>query len=240
MNPSPESVPPPAADLQFQTAESVDDRKRYAVCNVVLAESFYQIQGVDVCGDCAAARRTGQELPDSRQKFLRALLYGSGAALLGWAGWSAVEIVTGFQIGLLAIGVGWLVGTAIRKGTEGHTSRKYQIMAVVLTYLAISMSFVPILINDLIKKPNPAAEQKQASPEVTVRPEGPLTAGGLVLALGMLVGLALISPVLGAFFNFPMGLIGVFIVFLALQRAWQLTQPDDAVITGPFAIEPAG
>ena len=113
-------------------------------------------------------------------------------------------------------------------------------MAVILTYLAISMSFVPILINDLIKKRNPAAEKKKASPEVTVRPEGPPAAGGLVVALGMLIGLALISPVLGALFNFPMGLIGVFIVFLALQRAWQLTQPDDAVITGPFAIEPAG
>ena len=83
MNPNPESVPPPSGDLQFQTAESVDDRKRCAVCNVVLSNSFYQIQGVDVCGDCAAARRAGQELPDSRQKFLRALLYGSGAAFLG-------------------------------------------------------------------------------------------------------------------------------------------------------------
>ena len=238
MNLNPDAAPQGAPDdLQFHTAEAVDSRPRCGGCGTVLAESFWQIQGVNVCGDCAAARKAAQDLPDIRQKFFRALLYGSGAALLGWAGWSAVEIATGFQIGLLAIGVGWLVGTAIRKGTGGHTSRKYQIMAVVLTYLAISMSFVPILINDLIKKKNAAAEQKQkASPEVTVRPSGP----GMAAGLGMLVGLALVSPLLGAFFNFPMGLIGVFIVFLALQRAWLLTKPDEAEITGPFQIEPAG
>jgi len=241
MNPNPDSPPRPADDLQFQTAETIDNRPRCGACNTVLSESFYQIQGVNVCGNCATARKTGQELPDSRQKFLRALLYGSGAAFLGWAGWSAVEIATGFQIGLLAIGVGWMVGTAIRKGTEGHTSRKYQFMAVILTYLAISMSFVPILVADLVKKGNPAAEkQGKGSTEVKVRPEGPPTAAGLVVAFGMLAGLALISPLLGAVYNFPMGLISVFIVYLALQRAWQLTQPDEAVITGPFAIEPAG
>jgi hypothetical protein len=242
MSSNPNPNPPPAAtdDLQFQTAETFDNRKRCASCNAVLEESFYQIQGVDVCGSCAAARRAGQELPDSRKKFLRALAYGSGAAFLGWAGWSAVEIITGFQIGLLAIAVGWMVGTAIRKGTEGHTSRKYQIMAVTLTYLAISMSFLPILIADQIKKGNPAAEQKKTDPAVTVRPDAPPTLGGFFVALAMLLGLALVSPVLGAIFNFPMGLIGVFIVYLALQRAWQLTQPDEAVIAGPFAIEPAG
>lgn len=174
------------------------------MCNAVLEESFYQIQGVDVCGNCAAARRAGQELPDSRKKFLRALAYGSGAAFLGWAGWSAVEIITGFQIGLLAIAVGWMVGTAIRKGTAGHTSRKYQIMAVILTYLAISMSFLPILIADQIKKGNPTAKQKKADPTVTVRPDTPPTPGGFFVALAMLLGLALISPLLGAIFNFPM------------------------------------
>jgi hypothetical protein len=229
-----------ADELQFQTAEKVDDRKRCAACQAVLDESFYQIQGVDVCMACAAARRVGQELPDSRKKFLRALLYGGGAAFLGWAGWSAVEIITGLQIGLLAIGVGWMVGTAIRKGTEGHTSRKYQILAVALTYLAISMSFVPILINDLVKKGNPATEQKKMASTVTVPPDGPPTPAGMAVASAMLIGLALVSPLLGAFMNFPMGLIGVFIVYLALQRAWQLTQPDEALITGPFAVEPAG
>jgi hypothetical protein len=240
-NPDPNSPPPPTGDLQFQTAETLDTRKRCAACSTVLEETFYQIQGVDVCGNCAAARRAGQDLPDGNKKFLRALAYGSGAALLGWVGWSAVEIITGFQIGLLAIAVGWMVGTAIRKGTEGHTSRKYQIMAVILTYLAISMSFLPILIADQIKKRNPAAQQqKKAEPAVTVRPDTPLTLGGFFVALVMLLGLALISPLLGAIFNFPMGLISVFIVYLALQRAWQLTQPDDAVIAGPFAIEPAG
>ncbi len=249
MSPNPEQPPPPTSaheELQFHTAETVDTRPKCGACCAVLASSFYQIQGVNVCAACAEARRAYQELPDSAAKFGKALLYGAGAAALGWAGWSAVEIATGFQIGLLAIGVGWLVGTAIRKGTDGHTSRKYQIMAVVLTYLAISMSFVPILIADLVKKGDPAkqASAKQDAPKEKAAPvvgddaDGP--PASLLVSLVLLFGFALASPLLSAFYGFPMGLISLFILYLALQQAWKLTQPDDAVITGPFAAEPAG
>lgn len=250
MSPNPEQPPPPASaheELQFHTAETVDTRPKCGACSAVLDATFYQIEGVNVCAGCADARRAYQELPDSGAKFGKALLYGSGAAALGWAGWSAVEIATGFQIGLLAIGVGWLVGTAIRKGTDGHTSRKYQIMAVVLTYLAISMSFVPILIADLVKKGDPAKQaeaakndgaKQKAVPEVVAEPEGPPPS--LFVSLVFLFGLALASPLLSAFYGFPMGLISLFILYLALRQAWALTAPDDALITGPFEAEPAG
>jgi hypothetical protein len=237
MDPNSDVTPQPVAsgDLQFQTAEAVDNRPRCPLCQTAMEGPYYQIQGVNVCPACAEARRTQQELPDSRQKFLRAFLYGSGAAFASWVVWSVVEIATGMQLGILAIGVGWAVGTAIRKGTVGHTSRKYQIMAVLLTYLAISMSFIPLLLSEMVKKGDPAknaAAQQKGAPPVTVKPEGPPPSLGLAL-LGLGV-MALVSPLLGAVVNFPMGLIGVFIVFLGLQRAWLLTKPDDALIAGPF------
>ncbi|MBI2686153.1 MAG: hypothetical protein HYX27_07545 [Acidobacteria bacterium] len=241
-NTDPTASPPTlSGDLQFQTAETLDTRKKCTACNSVLESAFYQVQGANVCEICASARRAFQELPDSKQKFLRAFLYGAGAAFLSWVGWSILVVTTGFQIGLLAIGVGWFVGTAIRRGTEGHTSRKYQLMAVMLTYLAISMSFIPRLVADVAKKPPAAADSQKGAPaapasQPATEPVGP---SSLLVSGVVVVGLAFVSPLLEAFFDFPGGLIGLFIVFLGLQRAWQLTRPDEALITGPFELEPA-
>ena len=48
-------------------------------------------------------------------------LAGFGAAIVGAAIWAAITAATGYQIGFMAIGVGFLVGFAVRvigKGTE--------------------------------------------------------------------------------------------------------------------------
>ena len=229
-------------ELQFQTAESSDKRRRCAFCKSVLTGSYYQVAGFDACTTCAESRQAAQDLPDSQQKFLKALLYGGGAALAGLIVWSAVSIVTGLKIGLLAIAVGWMVGTAIRKGTGGHTSRKYQLLAIGLTYLAISMSFLPMLIAETVKQKSadtanknqkPADVKKQEAPKVVAEQKTPLNP---LTALVILFGVCLISPFLEAFGNFPGGLIGLFILFLALQQAWSLVKPDDAVIMGPYEL----
>ena len=120
-NPDPNAQSPAGDGLQFQTAETVDDRKRCTFCKAVLDGTYYQIQGLNACAPCAEARQAYQDLPDSREKFLKALLYGAGAAFAGLVVWATVQVVTGFNIGLLAIAVGWFVGTAIKKATEGHT-----------------------------------------------------------------------------------------------------------------------
>ena len=77
--------------------------------------------------------------------FLRALLFGGGAALLGTIAWYAIKI-TDSEFGLLGIVVGLFVGVAVRKGARGLGGWKYQALAMVLTYLSITTSYVPILI----------------------------------------------------------------------------------------------
>ena len=46
-----------------------------------------------------------------------------GAAILGAILYFAVTAITGYEIGLVAIAVGWLVGRAIQKGTGGRPIR---------------------------------------------------------------------------------------------------------------------
>ncbi len=82
---------------------------------------------------------------------LRAALYGAGAAL--------VAIVTGYEIGLISILVGITVGKAIRRGSHGWGGRPQQILAVALTYFAITSSYIPVAIYNAQNKPAAAARK---------------------------------------------------------------------------------
>lgn len=65
----------------------------------------------------ARRRQQAQE----EQSLLRGALAGLGAAAVGAGVWAVVTVVTQHQIGWMAIGVGFLVGIAVRffgKGTE--------------------------------------------------------------------------------------------------------------------------
>src|SRR5438309_6134811 len=112
----------PSDGLQFQTAEF--SGRKCAVCQTTIGDSFYQIHGHDACPPCAEARLAGQNIPDSGAKMVKALLWGGGAAVIGSAAFAIVAFM-GLRLAILSIGIGWLVGTAIKKGTQGHTSRKY-------------------------------------------------------------------------------------------------------------------
>ncbi len=72
-----------------------------------------------------ATTPTPQEIDLARQR-LRAeqnlpmgLLFGTVASLAGAGLWAAITAATGFQIGWMAVGVGVLVGIAMRKGGRG-------------------------------------------------------------------------------------------------------------------------
>jgi hypothetical protein len=75
---------------------------------------------------------------------VRALLFGAGAAVAGLILYSIFGIVTGLVIGYLSLGVGYLVGKAMMMGSRGVGGRRYQIAAVLYTYMAVSMSAIPI------------------------------------------------------------------------------------------------
>jgi hypothetical protein len=50
-----------------------------------------------------------------------ALIGGAAAALAGAALWAVITVVTGYQIGWMAIGVGFLVGMTVRKLGNGSS-----------------------------------------------------------------------------------------------------------------------
>ena len=60
-----------------------------------------------------------QQRLHSEQNLLLGAAAGMIAALAGAAVWAGVTVVTGYQIGFMAIGVGFLVGYAIRAVGRG-------------------------------------------------------------------------------------------------------------------------
>src|SRR3569833_2900719 len=149
---------------QFSKAEysSSPGNERCGICGSSLSGQYFRDNSQMACGTCAGQAKAGQPT-DSHVAFARAALFGIGGALAGLALYSTVEIVTRMTIGYLALAVGWLVAKAMMTGSKGIGGTRYQITAVLLTYLAISMSAIPVGVSYLISHHHDPAAQTQSS-----------------------------------------------------------------------------
>ena len=58
---------------------------------------------------------------EGNQNLPMGIIGGSVAALIGACAWAAITVLTSFQIGWMAVGVGFLVGYAVRVSGKGMT-----------------------------------------------------------------------------------------------------------------------
>ncbi|MEO5923626.1 MAG: hypothetical protein ABIR70_07345 [Bryobacteraceae bacterium] len=216
---------------QFQKAEYAEGGPQCVGCKAAISGEYFRLSnGRTVCPACAANVQAVLKSP-SHAAFVRGILYGSLTAAACCVGYATVLMLTGFEIGLVSILVGYLVGTAVRKGSQGFGGRRCQIAAVALTYLAITFSYIPVGIQQY------NAQLKGESKDKAVKQAGPpLTAGSFGMAVVVLTGLAIASPFL-QLTNGIGGLLGIFIIFLGLQRAWAITGRADLAVHGPFQPE---
>ncbi len=210
---------PPPNDLQFERAEftTSDAAQACSQCGGPAAPEYYEFRSRVFCGLCR--QRIEQSLGQLRASggMLLAFAYGFGAAVAGFLIFWGVEAITGAQIGLIAVAVGWLVGKAVRKGSGSLGGRRYQIMAVLLTYASIASSHVPAILsyfNEL------AAKNGQV-----------IGAMQYLLAFG----LALELP----FLALPQGILGLVIIGIGLFEAWKFTTAVKVEFAGPFNVNVA-
>lgn len=192
-----------------------------------------------------------QQLPqDSHAAYVRGLLFGLGAAIVGMVLYAGFTIVTGFYIGFVSLAVGWLVGKAIMLGSKGIGGRRYQIAAVVLTYAAVSIAAVPIMISYYVKtkSKSPAIHSTQQQPsagtqngqpdEVQAKSDAaPKPSMGAAFLQLLFIGLA--SPFL-ELADPAHGIIGLVILAVGMRFAWKITVGShSANIQGPYNISAA-
>ncbi|MBX9787767.1 MAG: hypothetical protein K2Y37_02535 [Pirellulales bacterium] len=135
-------------DLQFQTAEvaeggaPVATAPTCAVCAQPLATTYYAVGEAMLCPDCVA-RVNAPPPGNPLTRLLKATFYGLAAGLVGALIWFAIRRVTNYELGLVAILVGFMVGKAVHAGSSGKGGLGYQLLAVVLTYTCIAANYMP-------------------------------------------------------------------------------------------------
>ena len=187
-----------------------------------------------------------QQPKDSHAGYVRGLLFGIGAAIVGMIFYAGFTIVTGIYMGYVSLAVGWLVGKAIMLGSKGIGGRRYQIAAVVLTYAAVSLAAIPIMISYEVKatRESRSIQLKQQSPSTNAANDQPEEtqpklerSNGAILLRLLAFGLA--SPFL-ELQNPVFGLIGLVILMVGIRIAWQITVGSRrADIQGPYEISTA-
>ncbi len=135
------------APLQFESAEPLEPSAPAGLvctsCSQPIAREYYESNGKTVCPSCRDKLATAFPGTGGIERFLLASVYGGLAALAGALLWWGVRAATGYEIGLIAVAVGFGVGFGVRAGSQGRGGRRYQILAVFLTYSGVAMSLTP-------------------------------------------------------------------------------------------------
>ena len=124
-------------------------------CGQPVGKWYFRVNGAMSCMSCAQAAKNAAS-KDTHATFVRALLFGCGAALLGLVLYTTFGILIGVVAGYLSLGVGYLVGKIMMIGSGGVGGRRYQVTAALLTYAAVTLSAVPISVGYQIRH-TPAA-----------------------------------------------------------------------------------
>jgi len=196
-------------------------------CGKSITGASYRVNGVLVCGNCV--QRIKDQMPvDSHTAFVRGICFGVGGAILGLALYVGFALATGWIVGFISLAVGYIVGKAIVFGSGGIGGRRYQVAAVLLTYIAVSMAAVPIAISQQMKQKS-AQQQTHESDSATAdkAKASPLK------VLGVLTAIGLASPFLDLA-NPAHGVIGLIILFVGIRIAWRLTAAKAVNIAGPI------
>jgi len=237
---------PSSSPIQFGTAEYAGSpgADQCQFCQQPIAGSYYRLRGAMACRSCA--EQAHELSTDSHANYVRGLLYGIGAAIVGLILYATFEIMTGLIIGYVSLAVGWIVGKAMMKGSNGQGGRRYQITAALLTYAAVSMAAIPIWIHyagehrQHASRQQPLAEEqremdRETGQPQTLAPAEPAVHIGKVAWQLAFLGLAspfleLADPLHGA--------IGLFILFIGIRIAWQSTRATQPTLDGPFQYSP--
>jgi len=242
------------SDLQFdrvvtESTSLVDPGTAQCTgCHTAIATEYYSINGQTFCERCRDAIAASMQTPPGAGPLLKAGALGLGAGIVGSIIYYGVIALFDLQIGIVAILIGYMVGWAVRKGAGGRGGRRFQVMAIALTYTAVALAYTPILIKAAIdernggkasapttvysQQPAPAATTAVAS-ETSQDPapsRGPFVA--IVFALGLIASL----PVIIVFGSLPSGLISGAIIFFGMQKAWAMTGVPRLRIEGPYRV----
>lgn len=212
------ATPAPAGALQFDTAEPAPQAaasgKACTACKTPIQNVYHMANGQVICPGCRIRLEgAGQADEGPAVRFFRAALYGAGAAVAGTIIY-ALMLLTGWNLALVAILVGFMVGRAVQVGSRERGGWPYQLLAVGLTYMSIVTSFVPTIVSGM-------------------RRGGDMS--DVPVVFQYLVGFFLAIPM--PFLIITTDFLTVVILAIGLYQAWKQTQRRELNLTGPYHVK---
>jgi hypothetical protein len=248
---------PDQDDLQFESAvpnqageasQAAGTGPACGSCGQPMQVYYYEAAGQSICRKCKGTLEAAQGGGSGAARgMVGAVVLGGLAALLGAAIYLGIAFGTGYEVGLIAVLVGFLVGKGVFVGSGRQGGRRYQVLATVFTYLAISVTYVPSMVIAAIEEANTgAAVATTAEPDQVpsadagtgaVAPEETIitgaTIGTMILGIGVML---LIAPVKVIMSDFPGSVISLIIIGVGLMQAWQGAKCQAVEIKGPFKL----
>lgn len=256
---------PEVRPLQFDAAEPMPgaaDESSAVTCGACaspITTHYYQVNGTVTCAKCRHAAEQSLRAGSRGGRIGRALGLGVVAAIAGAGVYYAILAATGYEIGLVSIAVGWMVGRAVNRGSNGRGGRAYQLLAVGLTYMAIVSTYIPFIVKGFnesqlaaLAADSTAATVAMAAPDSAAAPAAPaptatpaagtaaadsaafasVGVGGALVGILILFAIAAASPILAGFEN----ILGMLIIGFALWEAWRVNRRATLEVSGPYRI----
>jgi len=241
----------PMDSLDFERVDRTSGAARTcAQCATPITDRYYTLDSHVLCESCHLAFRNAKAPGNAASRFFGAAALGTAAAAIGCALWMVVTELTGYEIGLIAIAIGYLVGMAVHVGARRVGGRVYQLLAVFLTYSAIVMTYVPMIANEFMATEGAQQEAQTALPDDRAEGdtadfasdanagenvEAPVTRPGVdeLAAWVAAIPLAYMLPFLMGFEN----AIGILIIGFALWQAFRMNTRSKIELQGPFRLE---
>jgi hypothetical protein len=237
--------------LDFERADRTANTARVcAQCATPITDRYYTLGPHVLCESCNLAFQNAKAPGNAASRFFGAAALGTVAAAIGCALWMVVTELTGYEIGLIAIAVGYLVGRAVHIGARRVGGMAYQLLAVFLTYSAVVMTYVPMIANQFMATEGVQQEAQTSLSDEFVEDnaansapsagtaedvEAPVVKPGVdeLSAWIAAIPIAYMLPFLMGFEN----AIGILIVGFALWQAFRMNARVKIELQGPFRLE---
>lgn len=107
---------------------------------VVLLGKGRNAPNIIVCSNCATTIEETLRAETQDANLVGAVFWGLGAAVVSCLLWYAIVIMTNYEVGIVAVAVGWLIAQAIVMGAGHKRGVALQVLAVLITVLAMAFS----------------------------------------------------------------------------------------------------
>jgi hypothetical protein len=232
---------------RIDAADGASPALTCTACQRAIATEYYELNGAVACAACHQLLLARLRGPIGARRFLGAALRGFCAALIGSVVWYAVAKLTGYELGLIAVLIGALVGTTVKKASGGRGGWQYQLLAMFFTYASIVGSYMPDVWRGLKESSDKQAAAAHADGS-SAAPAGdaeaprqkvsaPKAVGYLFVGVLLMFAIACVAPFLAGMQN----IIGILLIAFAIWEAWKINKAPALEVAGPFRVggEPA-